>query len=236
MSDILDVYSRNARLYPALLVLLPLALAIAVLYPSFYTVLAGFVGIAVACGVTFFLAQVARQRGRRLEKELFEKWGGKPTALLLSHKHTTIDQHTLLRYHTFLERRVPNWAAPTIEFEDLNPIESALVYDSAVRWLLGFTRDIEKYPLVFKENISYGFRRNLLGLKSVGLFLSFSIFLSDVSFSFFAIDQSLVREFVVALSSGLAVLIWVFVIDEDWVLESANAYGNALLEACDRAD
>ena len=42
-------------------------------------------------------------------------------------------------------------------------------YGSAVDELRRLTRDTERFPLVYKGNTEYGFRRNLLGLKKIGL-------------------------------------------------------------------
>lgn len=77
VKDLLDPYSRRARLQPALLAILPLALALLAWYPSEARTL-GFVwAIVVSAGGTALLAQIARERGKRLEKELFDSWGGK---------------------------------------------------------------------------------------------------------------------------------------------------------------
>src|SRR5271165_4313391 len=48
------------------------------------------------------------------------------------------------------------------------------VYQSGVRWLLNHTRpaDNKKFDLLFRENVAYGFRRNALGTKPIGILIS----------------------------------------------------------------
>ena len=43
-----------------------------------------------------------------------------------------------------------------------------VTYDSAARWLRKATRDRRQFNLVFTENVSYGFRRNLFGVRWIG--------------------------------------------------------------------
>src|SRR5437867_453085 len=80
-----DAYSMRARIQPALLVALPVALAILVIDPSH--VLIGNVAWTVAAwaGGTALVAQLARDRGKAGEAGLFREWGGKPTAVALRH-------------------------------------------------------------------------------------------------------------------------------------------------------
>lgn len=42
-------------------------------------------------------------------------------------------------------------------------------YDDSVARLRGLTRNNRKFRLLFSENINYGLRRNLLGLKPIGV-------------------------------------------------------------------
>jgi hypothetical protein len=63
MKDLgLDRYEWNARLRPALIVLLPAWLVIAIWLPQIWTRLVGFSSLLVTCGLTYLLAQLARSR------------------------------------------------------------------------------------------------------------------------------------------------------------------------------
>lgn len=58
---------------------------------------------------------------------------------------------------------------PTEDEEAHDPDGSDECYAAFVAELRRTTRDKRKYPLVHKRLIDYGFRRNILGLKWVGL-------------------------------------------------------------------
>src|ERR1700730_13897443 len=78
-----DHYSFRARLQPAFLTLLPLvvgALAWAEPGAKWFTLLGSLLSTA---GLTFFLANFARNRGKAIEPALWKSWGGAPTTLLL---------------------------------------------------------------------------------------------------------------------------------------------------------
>ena len=92
----------------------------------------------------------------------------------MTHGDRNIDRLTKVRYHAFLSDRIDGWSAPSQVDEAQDPVTAELVYDSAVRWLREMTRDRKRYGLVFKENVSYGFRRNLYGLILLGSLLPFS--------------------------------------------------------------
>ena len=57
VSKVTDPYERQARLYPALLALLPLLAMIGLLYAPAATALAGIVTVAVLCGGLYFMTK-----------------------------------------------------------------------------------------------------------------------------------------------------------------------------------
>jgi len=71
-----DPYNRRARLQPALMTLLSLAVVALVLYPGVESKAATLLGIVAYFGGAAWLTQVGRERGKRLEKDLFDHWGG----------------------------------------------------------------------------------------------------------------------------------------------------------------
>lgn len=100
--------------------------------------------------------------------------------------------------------------------------------------------------MVEKENADYGFRRNLLGLKSIGLFLS-------VAGILLALGLEAINVYIQVKSAGspavlnvfrpevfgsvmlsiVMVLFWHFVVRADWVREAGDQYARALLANCD---
>src|SRR5579863_6877105 len=106
VSKVTDPYDRQARLYPALLCLLPLLALVTLLYGPTGSVLTGVVTIAVSCGGLFLMMNICREMGKRLEDKLYRDWGGKPTTQLLRHRNGTIDSVTKRRYHAFLAAKI----------------------------------------------------------------------------------------------------------------------------------
>lgn len=238
LTELFDTYSLLARLQPALLVLFPLFVTVAAWVPALYDLSVGLVGLATACGITAFLAHLSRGVGRKVETQLFDLWGGKPTTLWLSHRNQYLDEQTKSRYHKFLENHVPDWIAPSPEQESRDFEIAEVAYESAVRWLRELTRNQEKYSLVFKENVSYGFRRNLYGLKPLGLSLITLCVAGNVGALFY---DACVANSTTELATGIGSLMlslfavtgWITIVKKSWVKDAADGYARALLATCD---
>lgn len=236
VSAITDRYGRQARLYPALLVLVPVPLALFAWFPQVQALLEALVSVAVGCGVLFLLSQVGRDRGKRLEPELFKMWGGKPSVALLRWRDDRIDRHTKQQYHSFLGRAVPTAKFPTPVEEIADPGLADEAYEAATRWLLGKTRDTKLFRLLFNENIYYGFRRNLLGLRPFGIAVALGVAIAS---SGVAGERYFVAGEIPALSVVLASAVawigavwWTLGVRPDWVRIPADQYALHLLAAC----
>lgn len=232
-----EKYSYQARLRPALLTLFPVFMTIAVSLPAVYELARGLLSLAIACGVTVVFAHLVREYGRRIQEQLIEEWGNLLTTLYLRHADENLDVETKKRYHNFLQNNVPDWKTPTPGEELADQSNADSQYASAVRWLLEYTRDTKKFPLIFTENISYGFRRNTLGLKPIGILLS----LASIAYSawrlygmnlelIFANHSALLA---VGFISFVLFLWWCCIVTKAWVRDAADAYAKALLAACD---
>jgi hypothetical protein len=233
-----DAYTYRARLLPALLTLLPVFVTVMILYPAVYNATgAAVASLAVGCGVLAFLTHIARTRGRSAEERLIRAWGGQPSTCMLRHGDASLDPHTKGRYHSFLAARVPGLRMPGPETERSDPAAADAVYRSGVSWLLEFARDKSRYPLVYAENVSYGFRRNLYGLKPIGLGLCVAC--AALTADFVAELRPRVVEQVpgpVLLLCGLliaAFACWTFFVTPASVLDASRAYARALLATCD---
>ena len=127
VAKVTDPYDRQARLYPALLCLLPLIALTALLYGSTVSALTGVVSLAVSCGGLFLMTNICREMGKRLEERLFRQWGGEPTTQLLRHRDGIIDSVSKRRYHAFLAAKI-NTLFPNAEQEKLDPTEADEAY------------------------------------------------------------------------------------------------------------
>lgn len=161
-----DPYERKARVTPGLLVALPLLVPLLCVYGAKHPVLTGVVGLLGGCGAIYALASVARGRGKKLEEMLVAKWGGMPTTIALRHRDRFLDSVSKQRYHTAITEKL-GIAMPTAEEESANPDKADDIYIGATRRLRELTRSNKK--LLLKENIAYGFHRNMLAMKPVGI-------------------------------------------------------------------
>ena len=202
--------------------------------------------VAVSCGGFYLTTNLSRELGRRLEPKLFLQWGGKPTTQLLRHRDKTIEAVTKHRYHSFLADKI-HVTFPDKEQEASNPDGADEIYQSGVRWLLNHSRpeDGKQFGLIFNENVAYGFRRNALGMKPIGLAVSFGSLLCVLLSEGVLlrsihpwIDSSALAKLpdlaIASLAvSLLMVLAWLLFLTKTSVRTAAFTYAETLLRACD---
>lgn len=244
LKPVLDAYDRGARLKPALLSGLPLVASIMLLIPEFGVVWGSIAGLVIYSGGSMLLIQIGRDRGRALEGRLYEAWGGKPSVAMLRHSDGRLDGQIKERYRRYLNDAVPNLALPSPEEEHENPQRADEAYESANAWLLEQTRDRDRFDLLFRENINYGFRRNLASLKRVALAMDALSCALVVGFAvaswtgeFATTGRNLTPEWWVSLTVTTGHL-WFFLVHVRgaWVLLAAENYATRLLAACDVLD
>jgi hypothetical protein len=232
----MDQYDRNARLKPALLVVLPVALAVVALAPDAVVGWGGGIALIVQAGGTFLVAQLVGDIGKRKEPKLFEYFGGRPTELLLSHVHAP-NKVALTDRHWKLAKLFPKIKLPTEAQEIKNSKAAFEIYTACCDKLRGMVRaEKEKFPLVHRENINYGFRRNLWAIRPAGLIVAIiatAVVSAQIAGSVMAHEQVPLAQPIVAGSDVLMLLSWVFVVTRDWVKRAAILYAERLLEALD---
>ena len=241
LNSLFDPYDRKARLAPALLCGLPLFVSVVLLIPEVGAIWAAVGGLALYCGGATFLAQVGRDRGKALEPKLYATWGGKPSVAMLRHSDTRLSASTKNRYRAFLQRVVPGLALASAEDERANPEEAEDGYESANSWLLAQTRDRERFGLLFRENINYGFRRNVWALRPwafaleavaimvVGV-VALEPWTGELSTTLRAIGVEVWASLVLTVVHGF---FFAIKIREGWVRLAAEAYAQQLLAGCD---
>jgi hypothetical protein len=169
LTKLFDNYNRVARLYPALLALAPILCSAIVVFPSLVANIPR--STAAAFGLSclaYFLASLARSRGKMIEERLLANWGGWPTTVMLRHRDNRIDPVTKARYHAALAALCPDLMMPSAADEWSTPSAADDTYRSATKRLIEMRRGPE-YPMLHRENASYGFRRNMLGLKPIAI-------------------------------------------------------------------
>ena len=254
VGSMFDIYGRQARLYPGLLTLFPPLLAAIAWFPALISssIVGTLLTLASSCGLVYGLAVVSRTQGKKAEKRLLRDWGGWPSTIWLRHASDYLQPQTLARYHAYLTANVPSLQLPTAEEESKDRHKADLAYASAVKWLQERCRG-KDFPLVEKENAEYGFRRNLRGMRSIGLtacvlaaalsviapvnghhdlaaaLMSLSGGQSWQAFT--GISPAIIAATVVAV---IAVLGWLVIVRDQWVRDAGDQYARALLASCDK--
>jgi hypothetical protein len=233
-----DAYSLRARLFPSLIVVLPLALVVIMLFPSKREFLGSLVSLFVGCGGIALLTQIGRDRGKQSEINLYEMWGGKPTTLLLRYRNST-NKVILDKRRKKLQELCPDLQLPTKEEEDSLPSRADEIYEACIAFLRNNTRDKDKFNLISEENCNYGFRRNLWGFKSIGIFTSLiSLIVSIMNIALILLVWKMpstppfLSIFCIIFASSFLIF-WIFWVTPNWVKIAAYAYAERLLDACD---
>jgi hypothetical protein len=233
MKNPLDAYTLRARLVPAIIAGAP-AFAFAAIFVSLGKI--GWPHLIAGTGLTVLFAvfaDVARRRGRAIEPSIVEKMGGLTTTVTLRHRDETYDAATKAGFHKFIAAKLDQ-AAPSAAEEATDPQAADAYYSRGVTWLRENTRNIKKFDVLFNENVSYGFRRNLLGLKLPGFLLNALIVLIclvifwrrwpvDLSSGF---DAKLLAIIVIAILHAAYLALFV---TEEGVFEAARIYARQLL-------
>jgi hypothetical protein len=253
VSKLFDSYSRQARLFPGLLTLFPIILTAIAWFPRLVTSSWGatLVTIGTSCGLLYGLSVLSRSRGKKAERRLLAEWGGWPTTLWLRHRDHNLPPPVCARYHAFFARNVRLFVAPTEQQEAADPKAADDAYASAVKWLQERCRG-KAFPLVEKENAEYGFRRNLRGLKPIGLaacLVALLISALAVIWRYEALlpaISSMSMKSILAALAGIkpaaigaicvdvaAIVGWITVVRDDWVRDAGDQFARALLANCD---
>lgn len=246
LSDYFDQYSLSARVRPALFIVLPIILTSYILFEPLRTLLGSLLGILLTCGIINFFANQMSSKGNVLQDKLFKKWGGAPTTIILRHSDSEIDKHTKQRYREKLVSLISNFKNVSERSETANPTSADQYYVSAINYLKEKTRDSKKYPLILKENMNYGFSRNLLAFKSTAITiilisLAISLLIITIKFKDKYIDINSLsllppQYYVLVILHIIFLLFWCFMINEKWVKIRAYSYAKRLLSSCENIE
>jgi len=235
----LDRYTYQARLLPSLITIAPLGFAIAVWFPS-ETATWNWLGtLFISLGLAALLSQFGRDFGKRKEQWLFQQWGGIPTTRMLSYRMSRLNSETLERYHRKLRLLLPESQIPSASEEAKNPSSANHKYESCVHFLRENTRDRKRFPMVFAENVNYGFRRNLWGFSPIGIPSSLIGVVSCGIASVHRLHEnasSLLLAIIGTVISAGLLFLWFFVLNPEWVRIPAEAYAERLLGSLDNLE
>jgi len=225
----LDTYNFRARVLPVYLTLAPVVLLFAALAPEGLKLPLGGATALVFVPISFFLSQVGADFGKRLEKGLWAAWGGPPTTRFLRHGNHEFNDVTRSRIHAKL--RGFGLTVPTHDDQEKDSRSADQHFEACTEELIRRTRDTQKFPLVYKGLTEYGFRRNLLGLKPLGLLIAIIGFVWSIYNSWTNAGDANPVSIVAGLIVAGLLLSWCVWVTERTVNLSANRYARFILEA-----
>lgn len=176
---LLDPYDVKARLFPGLLVLLPVITYFSLLHGPQNPAVVGLVAVIGACGGPYLLASFIRTWGLRAQARLIRKWGVQPSTVMLRHRDMTLPQQTKLRYHKLATSRL-SIKLPSSDEELRDPIGADMAYAAVADALRPLTNNRKDFPFVFKELVAYGFNRNAYGARWIGIAVAIATIFSTL--------------------------------------------------------
>ena len=232
----LDAYIIQARLFPAILGIAP-AIALATVAVTWDTFSLPQVITTTAVAVLFVgFSDIARRFGKRAERKLFRETGGRPVITLLRHSNRTFDEKTKSRYLKFLESMLGE-ISPTLEEENDTPLVANGFHERSGNWLRERTRDTARFKILFEENKTYGFRRNLFGVKWPALILNLAVILICIQIISaridFPNDPTLTQVFTVLVIAAIHACYFFLFVSENAVIEASDQYARQLILSCE---
>jgi hypothetical protein len=151
---------------------------------------------------------------------------------MLRHRDSRINQHTKARYHARLRALGPSFTISTAAEEQSDPRAADELYTSAVDEVRRRAKVVKDLS-VHRENVSYGFTRNLLALKPIGLALSGGALIVFIAVIFLRGGSwATVGSSDVTLAAALSLytVAWLFLVRQTLVLHHAESYALTLFE------
>lgn len=233
---VFDAYSLRARLFPAIIASAPALAAWAFLISWKALGISNTVTTAAALVLLFAIADLARSRGRAIEPRLYAERGGMPSITMFRRSDSSIDDIIKERYRAFLANKL-GVAAPSEEAERADQTAADAFYEQCGVWLRQNTRDSKEFPLLFNENVTYGFRRNLLGVKWLALVLNLAVVVICLGLlrrDNWVLDSQLSKHAVVVLIiAAIHATYILFAVRKTAVWDAARAYARELLLSCE---
>lgn len=153
-----------------------------------------------------------------------------------SHKHAP-NKILLGSRHKKLALLLKNVKIPSAAKEEEDRTAAFQIYAAGCDMLRGIVKtQKEKFADVHRENIAYGFRRNVWANRKTGIWINalslipLAAVIGGAVFERTTVDVALP---LIAIVEALLLVFWVFIVGPDWVRRPADLYAERLLEALD---
>lgn len=182
MFNFFDSYERNARVYPAILISIPLIITCysfsVLINSSVFLKITGSSAI-VLVGIVL-LSSVVRFFGKKIEQDIWKKWGGAASTRYLRENDTKIAKEIKQKFYKKIMLQTNIDLQNNLTDEKIN---------QAFTFARHSLRNINKNSLMAKYDYEYGFARNLLGSRWLWVIISFVTFvICYFSFRYFLGD------------------------------------------------
>ncbi|WP_346295752.1 hypothetical protein LRC39_22945 [Rhodopseudomonas sp. P1] len=232
----LDSYALKARYYPALLATIPALVALAIVISrAKFSLTTGIASLAIPV-LVFAAADIARRVGKRLEEKIYAESGGKPSVTMMRYSDGTLDAASKEGYRAFYASKI-NQPIPAEEAEKANVKADDAFYERGGAWLRENTRG-KKFGVLLAENITYGYRRNLLGLKWPAL-LTNAALISLCGYFLYkkgelnTDDETTIALLIVVALAVVHSLFMAFSVSKQSVIEASRQYARQLILSCE---
>ncbi|SDR29396.1 hypothetical protein SAMN05519103_01791 [Rhizobiales bacterium GAS113] len=229
MGKLIDRYTLGARVAPVAVAAFSLFLAISAWIPFSQWPIKLLGGSALLIMAAFVLAQVTRDAGKAIEEPLWASWGGPPTVRMLRHRDSTFAPGIKSLIHRRLVELHVVDNMPSEADEEQDPEHADEIYKLCSDWLRNKALELKSkspFDVVHSENISYGFRRNTLGIKPYGIAIMVAALAITVAAFFFG-RQPLIELCAILLVGAYLLL----AVTPNAVKRAADEYSKRLLNA-----
>lgn len=229
-----DTYSLKARVFPAIIAGLPTLALLFIIVPWDHLGISQAVAALMGFILIFAFADMARHRGKNIQVKL--RSGETPEQW--HRENTDIPETSKKLFRAYMAAQLKH-EAPTAAEENITPNKANDFYRAANAWLRDRTRDTQEFSMLFGENITYGFRRNLLGLKYIAIICNILVMGLSLGILYYppAYFQALPR-----LDEKLAIIMaavffhtmyMIIAVNKKAVLEASRTYGRQLILSCE---
>jgi hypothetical protein len=178
------------------------------------------------------MSDVARRRGRAIERGIVQRMGGLASITMMRYRDDNFDSAAKATMHKFLGSKISG-DVPTPQKEQADPAVADDFYRRCGNWLREHTRDTKKFKVLFEENVTYGFRRNLLGLKWPALGINAAIVVFCLVMLWLRSPLNTADPLTQKLLSVVAIAFlhatYVLFVNEAGVIEAARTFARQLL-------
>ncbi len=221
--ELLDTYNIRARLSASIILLAPIALTSFLCFDEVTSFATSTVFISLLLAFTNYLPILQRQICKNLKYENY-------ASQFLRADDTTLDAVSKKRYYDKLaqiDESFSLFATPN------NYKEFSDCCDSAVMYLRNHTRDNR---IVQEELINYGFYKNLLSSKPIGITICIllAVFISLYSwFKFKQLSSIPIENYFSIVVNLLMLIFWIFGVNREMFESTAKEYAKTLIASID---